>query len=224
MSSDADAPVLTEPLSVRLRAATRQLHADVEQRPFVQDLLRGRIDRAGYTLLLRNLCALYEALERGLEAATLAPWNDPWARSLRRTPALHADLSQWHGPGWHDGVVLLPAAQDYAAHLDRLARQAPVLLSAHAYVRYLGDLSGGQALARVVTRHLRPPGGPGGGVAFYDFGDRSRGALLARQFRDAIDRLGGEVQAARAIVAEACAAFVRHRRLFDELDAAMRPA
>ncbi len=213
MSAATADPVATVPLSAALRAATWRAHAAVERRPFVQALLRGRFERAAYLRLLRSLAVIYEALEDALRAGAtplLAPLDLP---ALRRAPALAADLEALHGRRWRDELAAVAPAADYAGHLATLAATAPERLAAHAYVRYLGDLSGGQLLARAVARGLALP--PGRGTAFYDFGGEARARELAAQLRRALDDIGRRAPTPAAIVAEAVAAFDRHHALFD---------
>jgi hypothetical protein len=63
-----------------------------------------------------------------------------------------------------------PSLQNYIDHLRSLASSPKTvsLLLAHSYVRYLGDLSGGQIISERVRRvyDLKKEGG---GTAFYDF-------------------------------------------------------
>ena len=116
-----------------------------------------------------------------------------------------------HGEGWAAEIPVRPAAADCA---QRLVGQ-PERLVAHAYVRYLGDLSGGQMLLRVVASGLQLPLGEG--VRFYDFGSAETVALLSRDFRRSLDQLADDEDLARALVDEAVDAFARHRRLFEQL-------
>jgi heme oxygenase (biliverdin-producing, ferredoxin) len=208
---------MTIPLAARLRAATKDLHHAVERAGMMPSLLRGRLPRADYLLLLRSLHAIYQALEAGLERHAVHPGLQPlWQPALARGPALAQDLEALHGPGWALALAVQPAACDYAAHLQRLAASRPALLAAHAYVRYLGDLSGGQVLARIVSQSLQLPAGQG--VAFYDFGPAERVAALGQALRQGLDRIAGDEAEAAAVVDEACSAFGRHRELFEQLD------
>lgn len=200
-------------LAQRLRDETRTLHVDAEQTPFMSALLRGRIDRVAYAALLRNLYAIYEVLEPALarHAAhpALAPLNLP---VLARLTSLRDDLARIADPS--DATCdLRPAAVRYVARLRELDAAHPELLLAHAYVRYLGDLSGGQLLRDIVARS------PGlalrAGTAFYEFGDAAATSNLAADFRSSLDR--AVVDDPDAVVAEARLAFTRHRELFDEL-------
>lgn len=204
------------PLAARLRDATRNLHVEVERAGIIQGLMRGAISRASYTALLRNLHAIYVQLEDGLARHAghpgLAPISD--AR-LYRAPALADDLALLHGPRWAEAIALTPAAQQYADHLQRLADEQPAALAAHAYVRYLGDLSGGQLLSRKVTTSLGLAAGEG--VGFYDFGPADDVKRMAQAIRAGLDELAGDEAAAQALVDEACAAFVRHGQMFEQL-------
>lgn len=206
-------------LAQRLRAQTWPAHRQVESTSFVRALLGGRLKRAHYCLLLASLHPVYAALERALRHhaghTTLAAACAP---ALQREQSLARDLAHLHGEDWRDTLPPQPAALDYAAHLESLGQDAPQLLLAHAYVRYLGDLSGGQVLRRVVSRSLGLNGNEG--TRFYDFGSEEAAAALTRDFRSALDRLEPDAPSGEAIVAEALAAFGRHQRLFEELERA----
>ncbi|MBQ0960489.1 biliverdin-producing heme oxygenase [Ideonella sp. 4Y11] len=201
------------PVARRLRQATQTRHTQVERSALMQRLLRGQLGRAAYCDWLRDLHTLYSALEDGLAAPAvqqrLAPLLDP---ALARSHALAQDLTQLHGPDWPTTLQPSPPAQAYARHLHSLGTQ-PLGLAAHAYVRYLGDLAGGQVLARVVAQSLGLGDGPG--LAFYDFGGPERVGALAARFRSGLDQLAHSEAEAQALEDEACAAFDRHGDWFD---------
>lgn len=204
------------PITQRLRDATRALHTEVERAGVMRSLLRGQLERAGYCRLLRNLHAIYSALEAGLAQHA----SDPGLVILRcqplfRSDALREDLNFLHGADWADAIPLTAAATQYAEHLRGLAARAPLLLGAHAYVRYLGDLSGGQMLTRIVAKSLGLQLNQG--VSFYDFGNTEEVAKLAKAFRTGLDLMVDSETNALAVVEEACAAFERHTTLFEEL-------
>lgn len=204
------------PITERLRDATRPLHTEVERAGVMLLLLRGQMEREGYCRLLRNLHAIYAALEAGLSqhASDLA-LAVLHCEPLFRSDALREDLNFLHGTDWADAIPLTEAATQYAGHLECVAERAPFLLGAHAYVRYLGDLSGGQMLNRIVAKSLDLQ--PGEGVNFYDFGSATAVKALAREFRAGLDLMADNEVNAQALVDEACAAFSRHRILFEEL-------
>ena len=201
-------------LPERLKRETRALHAQAERAGVMGELLGRRIAPQRYCVLLRNLHAIYETLELALDALPDAsPLCTLWVETLRRTPALAADLDTLHGPAWRHELPLSTTARFYVERLRALG-SAPAL-AAHAYVRYLGDLNGGQALAALVQESLAPA--QGAAAAFYDFGaDPSK---LRESFRAALAALRFAPAEEDTIVAEARWAFEAHVRLFEELAA-----
>jgi len=208
-------------LTSRLQGATRDLHRAVERAGTMRALLRGHVEREQYCLMLRNLHALYEALEaaldRHLHLVLVAPVRMP---ALYRTAALAEDLRQLHGTGWNR-LRLTEAMKSYVARIDELSRSLPPLLAAHAYVRYMGDLSGGRILREIVRRALDLPDGEG--IAFYTFAGGDDGEEIKAAFRNALDALPVDERLAQEIVSEAKAAFALHIQLFEELESASVP-
>jgi len=200
-------------LASRLKAETRGLHALAERSGVMSDLVHGRLSMAGYCALLRNLQAIYAALETGLD--THPADARLWRPELRRLPALEQDLDRLHPGAWRTEAPLVPATAAYVERLAVLTQTAPGLLLAHAYLRYLGDLHGGQMLARLVSQQFGLAGREG--TAFYAFGEPALVEALKRDFRAGLDALDLAPPQADAFVAEACEAFRLHQQLFDEL-------
>jgi heme oxygenase len=203
-------------LAEALKTHTKALHTELERGPLMRSLLRGQMPLAPYCALLRNLHALYAELEPALELhaahPSVAPLHLP---QLFRCAPLADDLAELHGASWQQDITLAAAARRYAQHLRELAAHRPALLVAHAYVRYLGDLSGGQMLRRIVAGSLALA--EGRGTRFYDFGDPAEVVAQARAFRAGLAQLDFDTEQAAAIVAEAVLAFRLHQELFDEL-------
>ena len=154
----AETPHLTPTLAQRLTAETRALHTAAERSRFMGVLLRGQMGRAPYCALLRNLHALYAALEPALARRALHPVIAPvHLPGLARTDALADDLLALHGANWASAFELLPSSRRYVAHLHAIEAAQPERLLAHAYVRYLGDLSDGQMLRRIVAASMELP-------------------------------------------------------------------
>lgn len=180
------------------------------------ELIRGRLPRERYSVLLRNLHAVYTALEAALQAQ---PPHAAWAcvdhPAQHRRAALEADLCALQGPAWADELPLMPSAQAYAARLAQLADHASADLVAHVYTRSLGDLHGGQILRQRVARMLDLPDSRG--TAFYDFGSEEAVQALRQRLRGALAGLPATAAEEEAIVAEACWSFAQHVLLFNEL-------
>ena len=208
---------MTQGLAQRLRDGTWALHTTTERAGVMPALLRGQLPAVRFHQLQRNLHAVYAALEAALQRHASHPVLAPLQLApLARSAALAADLQHLHGPGWAEGLPLVPAAQAYADRLQRLARSDPAALAAHAYVRYLGDLNGGQALRRLAQRAYGLAGDDGTG--FFDFGSPDQVRALVQAFRQALDELPVDEAGVQALVAEAQWSFGQHVALFTELE------
>lgn len=198
--SSSPASVVT---SLYLR--TKSLHAEAERSGIIRDLLRGDASREGYVLLLRNLLPAYRAMEQGLEShrgssilGKLASYR------LDRAAAIEADLSAICGERWSEQIPLLAAACLYATRVAKAAEDDGTRLIAHAYTRYLGDLSGGQILQRLLAGSLEL--GPSE-LSFYDFPRFPDLNALKSEYRQAIDQAGSRAADRHAVVEEAAMAF-----------------
>lgn len=175
--------------SAALRDATFALHREAERTGFVADLIRGRATREGYARYLANLSPVYGALEhaltRGWSAdSILTPMLAP---ALHRSAALQADLGAITGGQQPSSLVLLPEAHAYAAAIRAAAdaRSGPRVM-AHAYARYLGDLSGGQILKPLLGRTLQLTPDM---LTFYDFPGLDDLGRAKQSIRTALDTI-----------------------------------
>jgi heme oxygenase len=184
---------------------TRTLHGEAERTGIVRDLLRGDASRDGYILLLRNLLPAYLAMEQGLERHRASPRLGPLAAyRLDRATAIEADLVSLCGGRWSRDIPLLAAGELYADRIAKAAGGDGARLIAHAYTRYLGDLSGGQILQRLLARslQLRPAE-----LSFYEFPRFYDLEALKADYRRALDRAGALFPDGDAIVEEGAIAF-----------------
>ena len=178
---------------------------------FSRALLAGEATPLQLAALLRAVAPAYALLEREAPAlaATLGASGMPWA-DLARGEALERDLVQ---------LAALPSTPTAAAaalwleRLQLLARQEPHRLMAHVYVRYGGDLSGGQQLAREANAILEGRGLPP--LRFWTF-DRAIPELKAA-LHDGFERLELSEAEDEELLEEAETAFVLTQRLLAEL-------
>lgn len=126
----------------------------------------------------------------------------------------------FYGQDWrnHEDVTTLSrAAHCYAGRLRQIAASDPLLLVAHAYTRYMGDLSGGQTLRRVARKSLKLESDEG--TAFYEFPEISSAKDFKNMYRAQLDSMVLSEAEAEAISAESILAFRLNIGLFRELDA-----
>jgi heme oxygenase len=202
-----------------MRDRTKLVHREAERTGFVAELIRGRATRDGYALFLRNLVPAYAAMEHALEAhrgkPILGAFADP---RLARLPALESDIAAIAGPAWASTLPLVNEAQAYAAAIEEAARGEGLRLVAHAYARYLGDLSGGQILKPLLGRAFGL--GPDM-LAFYDFPEFPDLHAPKLAMRDALDAIPAAGPEAEPIVAEALTAFRHNIALSEAVQAAL---
>jgi heme oxygenase len=186
-----------------LRERTADLHTRAERSGIIADILHGRASRDGYVLMLRNFLPVYQALEQRLERHAGSPAVGPIARpELARAAAIEADLASLSAA--MSALPVLPATVNYVDAIVRAADGDGGRLIAHAYARYLGDLSGGQILKKLLVRSLDLPPGA---LSFYEFPDIGDIAAFKAEYRAAIDRAGDEIGDFEAVVEEGAKAF-----------------
>lgn len=208
-------------LSALMRAGSRAEHTAAESSEFIDRLLGGRASRDEYAAYVRRLAAVYAALEAvGRECAT-----DPIAGAvvdsrLERSAAIVADLGHWTGVAGRTAPLDSPATDAYVARIHAATAEWPGLYVAHHYTRYLGDLSGGQAIGRVVARTYDLP--PGVGVAFYEFTGIAKPKPYKDAYRARLDALDLSPVDKQRIVGEVKLAFRLNESIFAELSALAR--
>jgi heme oxygenase (biliverdin-producing, ferredoxin) len=202
------------PLSALLREGTRTDHAAAETERFIEQLMSGALTRAAYADLAAQQLAVYEALEG---ASTDVRADDRGAGlvfdELTRVPAIERDLAFLYGPSWREEIRILPATRAYADRVREVGGSLPHY-AAHAYTRYLGDLSGGQIVKRMIERHY---GLADGGLAFYTFPDIPKVKVFKDAYRDRLDQLALGPAEVAATVSEAQLAFRLNRAVFSAL-------
>ncbi len=218
-SEDVNLNAEGEPLSKNLKKGTRKAHRAAESVQFVRQFLKGRVEKSTYKLMIANLYHVYKALE---EECSRNAEHEVWGKmhmpdELERTEALAQDC-EYYFEG-DDIPPPSPAAQSYVDRLHEIGVKNPSLLVAHAYTRYLGDLSGGQTLARVAkkTMNLKDDGR---GTAFYEFEKipRKQHKAFKNAYREKLDSLRVSSAVADELVNEANLAFAFNTAMFEELD------
>ncbi|KAM3864357.1 heme oxygenase 2 [Diretmus argenteus] len=206
-------------LSELLQAGTKEVHEKAENTQFVKEFLRGRIRKElfklGAVALYYTYTALEEEIEKNKDHPLFAPLYFPV--ELHRHEALACDLEYFYGPDWQSQISCSPAAQHYVDRIHQVGEEDPVLLVAHAYTRYMGDLSGGQVLRKVAQRAMKlPPTGEG--LAFYQFDAIHSAKSFKQLYRSRMNELELDMEVKQKLVAEAIKAFQLNMEVFEELE------
>ncbi|MEO0757319.1 MAG: biliverdin-producing heme oxygenase [Cyanobacteria bacterium J06648_16] len=214
------------PLALSLREGTQHAHALAENTVLMKCLFQGVVEREPIRLWLSRLYYIYEALEVEMQRSThCATVRTMYFPSLERLPQLEKDLAFYFGENWHHLIQPSPKTIRYVMRIHAIANDAPELLIAHAYVRYMGDLSGGQGLKSAIRPALTLPVGEG--TAFYEFSDlptvRDR-HMFKHRYRDALNSLSLDKATLLQVVHEANLAFKLNYGLLQELEPAVKAA
>ncbi|XP_059417918.1 heme oxygenase 2 [Carassius carassius] len=206
-------------LSEMLAAGTKEVHEKAENTEFVKDFLKGRIRKElfklGHVALYFTYSAIEEEMERNKEHPDLAALYFP--HELHRRDALARDLQYFYGEDWQDQISISPATQRYVERIHQMGRDQPALLVAHAYTRYMGDLSGGQVLRKVAQRAMKlPPTGEG--LNFYQFDGIHSAKAFKQLYRSRMNELELDSLTKQKIVDEAVLAFQFNMEIFGELE------
>ncbi|MEL4154979.1 biliverdin-producing heme oxygenase [Corynebacterium bovis] len=201
------------PLSARLREETARAHEEAEHSVFMEQLLSGGRDRAAFVALQEQAYLFYSALEDAVR--TLA--DDPRVAAvadpgLERAQVLAEDLRVLGGE-----VDATPSAAT-RRYIDELVRirdgwDAPGAV-AHHYVRYLGDLSGGQVIARRMGELY---GVPAEGLGFYRFDGVDKIKPYRDRYRRILDGLAFTEEESADLVRQATVAFSLNQGVFGDL-------
>lgn len=209
---------MAQPFSSELKDATDAAHRQAEGAGFVTNLLAGALDRNAMAALLAQQLHIYRALETALEGhrehPLLAGFMDP---ALARTESLQQDMAYHLGPAWQQDlstgrIFTAGATASYTAAIA--AAPGPEFLLANHYVRYLGDLSGGQIIHRMAQRHY---GIPDEGLNFYVFDRIPKLKRYKDEYRARLDELDPAPETRQTIVGHAVESFEFNRRIFLEL-------
>ena len=128
-----------------LKELTKQNHQNAERSWFAGRMFSGQITHPEYAIYLKQQFESYSALENrfdNLESSSSVSFPD---KRIKRANNIHQDLIEMDSNG--DELPTLDSTLEYCEYIKECPED---LLYAHVYVRYLGDLKGGQMIAQRV--------------------------------------------------------------------------
>ena len=206
------------PLSRALKERTAVAHERAENSGFMASMLEGTGGVEALVALLAQSLPIYSALEAACRRQAQAPQFAPlYDVILERETALRADLDA-HAKAGFECPTIVPATRAYVAEIEESAGD-PARLVGHHYVRYLGDLSGGQIIGTLMRRHH----GLDEGLSFYHF-DVAKPKVYKDDYRANLDALPLTDAERGAAIDAAVRAFDLNSRLFAELGERVLPS
>lgn len=207
----------TPSFATQLRLATRPEHADAEGSQFVEDLMAGKLVREDYIALLSQHFFIYSALEDAGRALSDDDVAGPFVlEPLLRLPSIESDLEVFLGGNWREAIAPLPATARYVDRLRDVAAHDASAYIAHCYTRYLGDLSGGQVIRRMLQTHY---GLADNEVTFYEFTSIPKPKPFKDEFRALLDTANLGDEGRERVLRETSLAFTLNAEVFADLAA-----
>lgn len=208
--------------SAALRERSSGSHSRSEGAGFMTDLLKGEGSREDYISLVSQHYFIYEALESAGERMRKDAVASVFlSDKLTRLPALESDLEFLLGADWRDQITALPTTQRYVQRIEQVGATWPGGFVAHHYTRYLGDLSGGVFIGRVMARRF---GFETNGIGFYLFDDIADPSAFKDVYRTQLDAAPWDQAERERVIDEVLLAYRFNTELFEDLDRARAAA
>ena len=213
--------LMTIPFSDALRERTWSTHGQTEGATFMHDLMSGKGSRDDYIALVVQHFYIYEALESVEAAMATDPVASPFITpQLTRLPALRADLEFLIGPDWEAESSPLPSTIRYVERIESVSGWAGGFI-AHHYTRYLGDLSGGQHIYKVMQKRF---GFDTNGIGFYLFDQIADPKDFKNVYRDQLNATAWDDEERERVIDEVMTAYRLNTEVFEDLSAAKAAA
>lgn len=204
-------------LALKLKEGTSGNHDAAEQAGFIRCFAKGVLERNTYVRHLEDFYFIYMAMEEALEKNAQDPViSKIYFPDIFRKTTLEKDLEFFHGKDWKSKITLSESGKKYVGHIKSISETKPYLLVAHSYVRYLGDLSGGQILKKIAGKALGLAGIEG--VEFYEFPKLENVNEFKKQYRTTLDSLPLNDLQEEEILQEARLVFDLNQAVFKELE------
>lgn len=204
-------------LSEQIKKVTKESHVRAENTELMLSFQRGQVTLKQYKLLLCSLYEIYQALEEELDRNSDHPGVAPiyFPAELARVEAIEKDLEYFYGQDWREKIVVPAATKRYCHRLRQIGKENPEFLLAHAYTRYLGDLSGGQVLGRIAQKSMGLKSSEG--LSFFAFPGVSSPNLFKQLYRSRMNSVELTEEERNGVLEEAVRAFEFNIQVFDDL-------
>jgi heme oxygenase len=150
-----------------LKELTKEQHKKAEKSKFAKKLVTGNLTASEYACYLYNMWLVYACLEtKATELGVLDSIED-----ICRTRFIYSDMLSIGSKK----ELKLKSSIDYIEYIKSIS--SPKKILAHCYVRHMGDLSGGQIIAKNLKDKFP--------VRFYEF--EQDVIILKDKFREKLD-------------------------------------
>jgi len=125
-----------------LKKLTKSKHSGAERSWFASLMMSGKITNEQYSVYLKQQFECYNALENRFKSISDSISTIP--ENLKRATPIMNDLKELSSD--IDSIPIFESTKKYINYILNECKED--ILYAHVYVRYLGDLKGGQMIAK----------------------------------------------------------------------------
>ena len=125
-----------------LKKLTKSKHSGAERSWFASLMMSGKITNEEYAVYLKQQFECYNALEDRFKSISNSISTIP--ENLKRATPIMNDLKELSSD--IDSIPIFESTKKYTNYILNECKED--ILYAHVYVRYLGDLKGGQMIAK----------------------------------------------------------------------------
>ena len=141
--------IMHNTLQNRLKLATKSLHEEAQSTCFIERLLNSTLPESQYVQYISQLSFVYQALESKLnELEQYTELSLFQMQELRRHQLLAQDLHSFN----YDNQSAVEVCDQYCQDINSITAATRFRLIGHCYVRYFGDLNGGQIIKKVLLK------------------------------------------------------------------------
>ncbi|CAO3698262.1 unnamed protein product [Rhizopus stolonifer] len=229
-SKKPEPEILENPeLASAMREGTKVVHRAAETSVFTKRFLKGEINVDEYGRYINSLYFVYNSMEALLEQHKDHPTVNliHFPTELNRQESLKQDLAFFYGQDRVASLInpetMTPAVKSYVAAMQEACKKNPALLIAHSYSRYLGDLSGGQILAKRLKKSILKYDENDSmwdsteGLNFYHFNKLGNQTEFKNFYRERLNAAKVDANTRELVVTEAVLSFELNIALFDEI-------
>jgi len=126
-----------------LKEQTKNKHAEAEEQPFIKSIFAGNVNLKDYRDYLFQLAHVYNILEE-VAGGKFNIFED--MLELKRSSVIAEDFNELAEKD--QAFFVRESTMEYMSYLLKLDNKDDVM--AHIYVRHMGDLFGGQSLAKLL--------------------------------------------------------------------------
>lgn len=212
--------LVKQSFSEKIKKISWEDHQKASSSAFINKLTSGKITKNIFGIFVAQQYFIYQQLEETSKNLTnypkIAQFLDP---ALLRTQALTADMkffTETTSTDFFKDYVPLDATQRYVQRIKDVEKLAPISFVAHHYLRYMGDLAGGQALRAIAKREYNFSDEQG--LQFYNYKDIVKSKTYRDNYRNKLNTTAWEETEENQIVAEILLVYKLNTMVFEQLD------